>query len=171
MTATSGTGTQPCIACGKEIPIGAIKCPFCGVGGVMGARENQEETVTCSECGGRNPESAEKCIHCGEMFDDEESNDDEDGPPARNLYVEHRMWVYFWGIFVDSETEVNKILKKYNAKGWDCIQIWRQNGIVPNIPVGNLILIAIVTVLTLGFVSYYVGPSYLMVRATKKDSL
>jgi hypothetical protein len=40
--------------------------------------------------------------------------------------------------------------------------VWRQAGVIPNLPIGTLILVLFVTILTLGFVQYYVGPALLM---------
>jgi hypothetical protein len=119
-----------------------------------------------------NPPEAKACIHCGEVFEEgAEDTDSESAEPSENQrlnkWVEYREWVFFWGLLEDSQENVNKLLLAQNTKGWRCVQVWRESGIIPNIPIGKLILVMLVTVLTLGFVQYYVGPALLMEKVKK----
>ncbi len=72
----------------------------------------------------------------------------------KNLYIECRKWVGFWGIFLDSEKEVQKVLDKHNAAGYHCVQF---EIIRSKFNLIQLILISIVSLLTLGFFSYWQG--------------
>jgi hypothetical protein len=112
-----------------------------------------------------NMPTAKTCIHCNESFTDERADDSDSEPNDNqriNKWVEHREWVFFWGLLVDSQETLNALLLEHNKKGWKCIQVWRQAGVIPNLPIGTLILVLFVTILTLGFVQYYVGPALLM---------
>jgi len=80
----------------------------------------------------------------------------------KNKYVEFRKWVPFWGLLLDSETEVQKFIDQNNKNGWSVVQFQYTR---PNFSIGRIILILIVTFITLGFMSYWVGISIVF----KKD--
>ena len=79
-----------------------------------------------------------------------------------NLYVEYRKWVFFWGLFIDGEEEVQEVLNKYNSDGWNCVQFeWSSSW---KIGLFKTLLIWIVMILTLGFVNYWMGFSIVFER-------
>lgn len=79
-----------------------------------------------------------------------------------NLYVEYRKWVFFWGLFIDGEEEVQEVLNKYNSAGWNCVQFeWSSSW---KIGLFKTLLIWIVMLLTLGFVNYWMGFSIVFER-------
>ena len=72
----------------------------------------------------------------------------------KNKYVEYTKWAMMWGLFLSSEIEVQKFIDKYNSEGWKVVQFqWTS----PKWSIGHLLRILIVTILTLGFVSYWSG--------------
>jgi hypothetical protein len=77
------------------------------------------------------------------------------------IYVEFRKWRLYWGLNIDSETEINNLLNDYQYKGYECIQYVPNMGFFPNLPLFKLIIVFMASILTLGFVSYYVGPSFI----------
>lgn len=83
---------------------------------------------------------------------------------TKNLYYEYRKWVFFWGLGLDQKIEVQKVLDKHNPQGWKVVQFeWGST----KITIFRWILILIVTFLTLGFVSYWVGFSIIFEREEK----
>lgn len=79
-----------------------------------------------------------------------------------NLYVEYRKWVFFWGLFVDGQVEVQEVLDKYNLDGWNCIQFeWNSSW---KTGLFKTALIWLATLCTLGFVSYWMGFSIVFER-------
>ena len=71
-----------------------------------------------------------------------------------NKYVEYTKWAFFWGLFLKSEDEVQKFLNKYNKDGWTVVQFqWT----TPKWSIIHLLKIFTITILTLGFVSYWHG--------------
>ncbi|MDY0142028.1 MAG: hypothetical protein RBR97_09050 [Bacteroidales bacterium] len=66
----------------------------------------------------------------------------------KNLYIEFRKWVSFWGLGFDSQKEIQKLLNEYNAKGWHCVQFQK---IKPNLSLDSTIFISIVFIITFGF--------------------
>lgn len=78
-----------------------------------------------------------------------------------NKYVEYTKWAMVWGLFLSSEEEVQKFMHKYNKQGWRVVQFqWSS----PKWSIGHLIKILLVTILTLGFVSYWSGFSIIFER-------
>lgn len=75
-----------------------------------------------------------------------------------NVYVEYRKWIWFWGLFLDSEKEVNEILERYNSKGYKLV--FMNTRVWPNLPIIKIAFIYIVTILTLGLLSFWVGTSF-----------
>jgi len=73
----------------------------------------------------------------------------------KNLYYEYRTWVLFWGIFLDGQQAVQKVLDDHNKKGWTVIQFeW---GASRKFTLFKLIFIYFVTLGTLGLLSYWTG--------------
>ena len=71
-----------------------------------------------------------------------------------NKYVEFSKWAMVWGIFLNSETEIQKFIDKYNKEGWKVVQFqWTS----PKWSIGHLLKVLIVTLFTFGFVSYWSG--------------
>lgn len=74
---------------------------------------------------------------------------------TKNLYYEYRKWNFFWGFFLDQQNEVQSVMEEFNAKGW-----WVRDfewGSFPKLTLLQLIKVIIVTIITLGFCSYWVG--------------
>lgn len=82
-----------------------------------------------------------------------------------NLYVEYRKWVLFWGLMLDSQAEINGLIKEYNQKGWNCIHV---ETVMPNVSIFQKLLIIVINLFTLGFISYWGGAS-LYSRETKDE--
>ena len=82
-----------------------------------------------------------------------------------DLYVEYRRWKPFWGLLVDSQAEVNALIREQNSFGFKTVAFHHHNGVVPNLSIFRLILVVAVQILTLGFFSYYIGPSFIFTRA------
>ena len=82
-------------------------------------------------------------------------------PPGCCQYVEFRKWCFWWGLFLDSEVLINEVIREYHNKGYECIQVETTSSLMPNLTLFRIILIWIVTLISLGFISYYVGPSFL----------
>ena len=78
-----------------------------------------------------------------------------------NLYVEFRKWEIFWGLMLDSEREINGIIKQYNEKGWNCIHVMTA---MPNVSIFQRILGVVINLGTLGFLSYSGGATFLFER-------
>ena len=71
-----------------------------------------------------------------------------------NKYVEYTKWVMMWGLFLSSEKEIQKFMDKYNKEGWKVVQFqWTS----PKWSIGHLLKVLIISVITLGFVSYWSG--------------
>ena len=72
----------------------------------------------------------------------------------KNKYVEYTKWAIAWGLFLKSENEVQRFMEKYNKEGWKVVQFqWTS----PKWSIGHVIKILLVTVFTLGFMSYWSG--------------
>lgn len=72
----------------------------------------------------------------------------------KNLYYDYRKWVFFWGLFLDQQKEIQSVLEKHNSLGWSCVQ-FQWNG--SKYSILRLLLILIIQILTLGFISYRTG--------------
>jgi hypothetical protein len=73
---------------------------------------------------------------------------------TKNLYYEYRKWALFWGLFLDGKREVQKVLDKHNADGWKVVQFeWGAT----KLGIFKFILVLLVSLITFGFVSYWVG--------------
>jgi len=84
---------------------------------------------------------------------------------TRNRYVEYAKWVGFWGLFINSEKEVQKFMDKYNKENYRVVQFqWTS----PKLDIGKIILVLIVTILTLGFMSYWSGFSIIFEKEITK---
>lgn len=71
-----------------------------------------------------------------------------------NYYYEYKRWSIFWGLMLDQQKEVQKILNKYNQEGWKVVQFeWNstKEGLFKNI------LVFLITVFSFGFISYWTG--------------
>lgn len=82
----------------------------------------------------------------------------------RDFYVEYRRWKLWWGLTLDSQKEVNKLIDDWNDEGYSCAY-FENSGLVSNITIFRFILITFVWFATLGFVGYYIGPSLLLVQS------
>jgi hypothetical protein len=83
-----------------------------------------------------------------------------------NAYVEYRQWKFVWGLLIDSQKDINRVIDEWNDNGFTCIGF--QKSFLPNVPIIKILVIIIITVLTFGFVNYYTGPTLLFVHS---DSL
>jgi hypothetical protein len=73
----------------------------------------------------------------------------------KNLFIEYRKWVFFWGLLLDGQEEVQKVLDKHNVQGWHCVQFeWDGSR---KFKILKLIIVLLTTIITLGFVSYWTG--------------
>lgn len=73
---------------------------------------------------------------------------------TKNHYFEYKKWSLFWGLFLSQEAEIQKVIRRYNAEGWKVVQFeWNPT----KLSVFSWIIILIVTLLTLGFLSYWTG--------------
>lgn len=72
----------------------------------------------------------------------------------KNLYIELRKWVSFWGLGFDSQKEIQKLLNEYNAKGWQCVHFEK---IKPNLSFDSTIFVSIVFIITFGFLQKWGG--------------
>ena len=80
---------------------------------------------------------------------------------VQNKYVEFRKWVAFWGLLLDSQKEIQKMIDDYNKKGWKVVQFQYTR---PNFSIGKLLLVLLVTTITFGFISYWIGVSIIFER-------
>ena len=85
------------------------------------------------------------------------------------IYVEYRRWKLWWGLFIDSQVEVNALIAEHNRRGYRTVMFHHHNGLFPNIPFFTLLLIWLVSTVSLGFVTYYVGPSFVFIRETSGE--
>ncbi len=73
---------------------------------------------------------------------------------TRNKYYEFKKWFTFWGMFINQEKEVQKVLNRYNSEGWKLVQFeWNAS----KLTIFRWIIVIIITLLTLGFMSYWTG--------------
>ena len=82
------------------------------------------------------------------------------------IYVEYRRWKLWWGLFIDSQEEISSFIREQNALGYRTVAFHHHNGLVPNVTIVRLLLILLVQFITFGFVSYYVGPSFVFTKAS-----
>jgi hypothetical protein len=80
----------------------------------------------------------------------------------KSTYVEYRQWKFVWGLMIDSQIEVNRIIDEWNDNGYICIGF--QRSFLPNVSIIKMLIIIVITTITFGFVSYYVGPTMLFVN-------
>jgi len=80
-----------------------------------------------------------------------------------NAYVEYRQWKILWGLTIDSQKEINRIIDEWNDNGFTCIGF--QRNYLPNVPIIKLFGIIFITIVTLGFVNFYAGPTLLFVNS------
>lgn len=80
---------------------------------------------------------------------------------SQNRYVEYRKWVPVWGLFLDSQKEIQKMIDEYNRQGWKVVQFQYTR---PNLSIGRWLLILIVMGITFGFMSYWIGVSIIFER-------
>ncbi|UII24895.1 hypothetical protein LVD15_16475 [Fulvivirga maritima] len=79
----------------------------------------------------------------------------------KNFYYEYRSWTFFWGLFLDQKKEIRKAIDKYNAEGWTVAQFQMHS---TKVTVFMWIIIFLISALTLGFISYWVGFSIIFER-------
>lgn len=82
---------------------------------------------------------------------------------SQNKYVEYRKWIPAWGLFLDSQKEIQKMIDEYNRQGWKVVQFQYTR---PNLSIGRWLLILIVMGITFGFMSYWIGVSIIFERET-----
>ena len=83
---------------------------------------------------------------------------------ADNLYVEYRKWTFWWGGFVDSQYEINRLVSAMNADGYLLTHMQHHGFVYPNFSLFHWIAVSTVQLLTFGFVRYYVGPTFVFTR-------
>lgn len=71
-----------------------------------------------------------------------------------NTYYEYRSWILFWGMFLDGQKVVNKVISKYNKDGWSVVQF---NWGYTKLSITTQLLIMLISFMTLGFLNYWVG--------------
>jgi hypothetical protein len=81
----------------------------------------------------------------------------------KSVYVEYRQWKLIWGLMIDSQREVNLVIDEWNDNGYTCIGF--QRSFLPNVSIIKMLGILIITVLTLGFVNFYTGPTMLFIHS------
>lgn len=74
---------------------------------------------------------------------------------TKNLYFEYRKWSYFWGLTLDQKEEVQSVMNEFNAKGWR-VKDFEWSGF-PKLSFLQLLKVIIITTITFGFCSYWVG--------------
>ncbi|MDX1903666.1 MAG: SHOCT domain-containing protein [Thermonemataceae bacterium] len=73
----------------------------------------------------------------------------------KNIYIEYRSWIFFWGLNLDSQKAVQKYLDKYNKEGWKLKEL---NFASPTqMGIFKMVLILFISTFTLGFINYWVG--------------
>lgn len=72
----------------------------------------------------------------------------------KNLYYEYRSWTFFWGLFLDQRKEIKNVIDKYNSEGWTVSQFQLHS---TKVTIFMWILIFLISILSLGFISYWVG--------------
>lgn len=80
---------------------------------------------------------------------------------TKNYYYEYKKWSILWGLFLDQQNEVQKVLDNYNHGGWKVVQFeWNstKEGLFKNI------IVFAITVFSLGFISYWTGFSIVFER-------
>ncbi len=71
-----------------------------------------------------------------------------------NKYYEYKKWTLFWGLSLNQEKEIQRTIESHNSEGWKVVQFeWTSS----KMTVFKWILVLLVTILTLGFVSYWTG--------------
>ena len=86
---------------------------------------------------------------------------------SQNRYVEYRKWVPVWGLFLDSQKEIQKMIDEYNRQGWKVVQFQYTR---PNLSIGRWLLILIVMGITFGFMSYWIGVSIIFERESSQSN-
>ena len=79
----------------------------------------------------------------------------------KNKYFAFRKWSPVWGLFLNQEKEIQKVIDKYNSEGWKVIQFeWNAS----KITIFKWILVLLLTLITFGFMSYWSGFSIIFER-------
>jgi len=81
-----------------------------------------------------------------------------------SVYVEYRQWKLFWGLMIDSQREVNLAIDEWNNSGYSCIGF--QRSFFPNVSALKIMLILFITIITLGFVNFFTGPTLLFIQTS-----
>ena len=80
-----------------------------------------------------------------------------------SVYVEYRQWKILWGLMIDSQKEVNLAIDEWNNSGYTCIGF--QRSFLPNVSILKILIIVFITIITLGFVNFYTGPTLLFLQS------
>ena len=81
---------------------------------------------------------------------------------VENKFHEYRKWVFMWGLFLDGQKSIQKEITTHNNDGWKVVQFeWNASW---KFSLGHLLKIMIVTICTLGFVSYWSGATIIFER-------
>ena len=83
----------------------------------------------------------------------------------KNIYVEYKKWVPFWGFFIDGQKENQEMLNKYNKNGWRAVQYIKSTF---NFSIGRVIINFIISAITLGFMQFWSGDGFLFEKIEKK---
>lgn len=66
-------------------------------------------------------------------------------------------WSYWWRIFDDYEKDTQNHVDKLNSQGWDLHSFSLRNSMLPNASLGSILIRLLISIVTLGFVSYGYG--------------
>jgi hypothetical protein len=81
---------------------------------------------------------------------------------VENKFHEYRKWVFMWGLFLDGQKTIQKEITKHNEEGWKVVQFeWNSSF---KFSIIHVLKVMIVTICTLGFVSYWSGATMIFER-------
>jgi hypothetical protein len=87
------------------------------------------------------------------------------GSSGPNMYIDERRWVAWWGLGIDNETYNNDLIRAANLAGWRCREVQMAFPFaLMRLSFGQLLLVGLIQVMTLGFMRYHVGASLLFER-------
>jgi hypothetical protein len=81
-----------------------------------------------------------------------------------SAYVALRHWTAWWGLGVDADLAAKRALDLFHAEGWTCVEAQRDSWLFPSIPSPQRGLTVLLSLLTGGFLHYYIGPNFLLSR-------
>jgi hypothetical protein len=90
------------------------------------------------------------------------SRPDPTGVEAFVVYIKAHGW---WGTKIDYEREIDALLKSFQSRGYLVVAFSNHNGLFPNIPFSQILLISLACFLSFGFYGIYFGPSFVIRKA------